>query len=144
MSKTVLSKVAGKVPANPASALEAFNMLVKAHHDYKVTAETERTKRSAIEAWRQVQVGNLFDEVGRFQSAFEQFLQQHFFPGLGLVAGGEFGAVHLGFNAGSCTQQSACGDDQSNTVHVFVSVWAGLQAVYKGVANILKNCVTVK
>ena len=52
MSKTVLSKVAGKVPANPASALEAFNMLVKAHHDYKVTAETERTKRSAIEADR--------------------------------------------------------------------------------------------
>ena len=72
MSKTVLSKVAGKVPANPASALEAFNMLVKAHHDYKVTAETERTKRSAIEAWRQVQVGNLQMQKELLQSYLSQ------------------------------------------------------------------------
>lgn len=72
MSKTVLSKVAGKVPANPASALEAFNMLVKAHHDYKITAETERTKRSAIEAWRQVQVGNLQMQKELLQSYLSQ------------------------------------------------------------------------
>lgn len=45
---------------NPAfTAKEAFDLLVNSYCDYKKVAEVEGTKRDAIEAWRQVNVGKV-------------------------------------------------------------------------------------
>ena len=60
MSKTEYIKTAvSKVPTSTTAALDAFNLLVKTHHDYKVTAQQEHTKRADIAAWRDVQVASI-------------------------------------------------------------------------------------
>lgn len=61
MSKSEYAKnVVSKVPvSSTAAALEAFNLLVKSHYDYKMIAQQERTKRAEIAAWRDVQVSSI-------------------------------------------------------------------------------------
>ena len=57
MSKSeYIKNVIGKAPASPTAALDAFNLLVKTHHDYKVIAQQEQTKRADITAWRDTQI----------------------------------------------------------------------------------------
>ena len=60
MSKSeYIKSVMSKAPASPTAALDAFNLLVKSHHDYKVTAQQEETKRANIAAWRDTQVASI-------------------------------------------------------------------------------------
>ncbi|EHF3479150.1 MULTISPECIES: hypothetical protein [Acinetobacter] len=44
---------------SPDMAFQSFKMLVDAHHEYKMTVQTETTKREAIQAWRDVNVGKI-------------------------------------------------------------------------------------
>lgn len=60
MSKSeYVKKVFSKAPASPTAALDAFNMLVKSHHDYKVIAQQEKTKRADIEAWKDTRIASI-------------------------------------------------------------------------------------
>jgi len=54
---TRMSSLTKSIPTN--AALESFNLLVQAHHDYKQTVEVERTKRAASAAWRDVNITRL-------------------------------------------------------------------------------------
>lgn len=40
-------------------AFQAFKMLADAHHEYRMTVQAETTKREAIHAWRDINVGKL-------------------------------------------------------------------------------------
>lgn len=51
-----LNPIIAIAKADPRAAADAFNSLVNAWKDYKVTAELEQTKRDNIKAWRDVNV----------------------------------------------------------------------------------------
>lgn len=75
MSKsTLITKIPTKVPTSPTAALDAFQMLVKAHHDYKTIVEYEKTKRAGIEAWRDVRVTSIQAQ----KELLHDYLQQTF------------------------------------------------------------------
>lgn len=44
---------------SPDMAFQAFQMLADAHHEYRMTVQAETTKREAIHAWRDVNVGKI-------------------------------------------------------------------------------------
>lgn len=41
---------------SPEMAFESFKMLMEAHHNYKMTVQTETTKREAIKAYKDIKV----------------------------------------------------------------------------------------
>lgn len=44
---------------SPEMAFQAFKMLADAHHEYRMTVQIEATKREAIHAWRDTNVGKI-------------------------------------------------------------------------------------
>lgn len=52
------------------SASSAFKMLINAWHDYEITKETEKTKRAAINAWKEVSIGRIDSQ----RQILEQYL----------------------------------------------------------------------
>lgn len=44
---------------SPDMAFQAFKMLADAHHEYRMTVQAETTKREAIHAWRDVNIGKI-------------------------------------------------------------------------------------
>ena len=44
---------------SPDMAFQAFKMLADAHHEYRMTVQAETTKREAIHAWRDINVGKI-------------------------------------------------------------------------------------
>ena len=65
MSKIqVLDKMGKVIPVNPAAipaeaATNALTRLIETHHEYKKIAAQEKTKRAAIEAWKDVRLTEL-------------------------------------------------------------------------------------
>lgn len=60
---------------NPlSSAYQGFEMLVKAHSDYKTVCQTEHTKREAIAAWKEVQI----TKTNNQREFLESYLRERF------------------------------------------------------------------
>lgn len=64
-----------KLPLAPINAAnESLNVLVKAYSDYKITAQLEKTKRTAIIAWRDTKTTELNNQRG----VLEEYLKLTF------------------------------------------------------------------
>lgn len=74
LSSQNVTRISKAMPVSPNAALEAFNMLVGAHREYKQTVEVEQTKRAASAAWRDVNVERL-KQQGEF---LQNYLQNTF------------------------------------------------------------------
>lgn len=58
----------------PLALKESVDMIFRAHHEFKMTREVERTKRKAISDWKEVQLKNLSDR----RELLEMYLTQQF------------------------------------------------------------------
>lgn len=74
MKKTPATTGAGT--PSPLQAVEAFNRLVSAYKEYKVTKEVETTKRAQIAAWRDVELTRLDHQRGLLESYLKQTFQE--------------------------------------------------------------------
>lgn len=54
-----LKNVAVIPKTSPDIAFQAFKMLADTHHEYRMTVQAETTKREAIHAWRDANVGKV-------------------------------------------------------------------------------------
>lgn len=88
MSKTIKKATRALHPTS--SAAEAFELLVNSYSDYKKVAEVEGTKRAAIEAWRQVNVGKIQAQT----EILKDYLQRTFAERRYAIDG-MFAALHM-------------------------------------------------
>ena len=64
-----------KLPKDPVSnAAQGFTMLVSAYQEYKTICQYEHTKRDAIQAWKEVQVG----KTNAQREFLENYLKERF------------------------------------------------------------------
>lgn len=69
MSKTQIIKAAN-ITAHD-SALSAIEMLITSHKEYKIIAEQERTKRQAIQAWKETRLAQIQSQKEILQNYLE-------------------------------------------------------------------------
>lgn len=68
-------QVLTKIPKDPVSnAAQSFRMLASAYKDYKNICQYEHTKREAINAWKEVQVG----KTNAQREFLEDYLKERF------------------------------------------------------------------
>ena len=68
-------QVLTKIPKDPVSnAAQGFNMLVSAYKEYKTICQQEHTKREAIQAWKEAQVGR----TNAQREFLENYLKERF------------------------------------------------------------------
>lgn len=72
---TIPTTVLSKMPKDPVSnAAQGFTMLVSAYKEYKTICQQEHTKREAIQAWKEVQVGR----TNAQRDFLESYLKERF------------------------------------------------------------------